>query len=204
MKLLVSSTALTAVSRQRIVSNPKKAIRTSIGSLMFFGLLFFFFLIFTLKRDHRRWSSIYLPWRAVHHGTVPFQIPAPTSKSRTALFRLFGRMLHLAQRMLHPMDIDSSDGHKCWLVLVTGAITSQNEALGEFYGLDGCKPSTDSFKPKKGYPNLNRVSKVFWHSFFHHVNFYVKTGSPLLVFDLPYLESGSPWYCYISNHCTHF
>ena len=44
---------------------------------------------------------------------------------------------------------------------VTGAITSQNEALGEFYGLDGCKPSTDSFKPKKGYPNLNRVSEVF-------------------------------------------
>src|SRR5574338_611165 len=77
---------------------------------------------------------------------------------------------------------------------VTGAITSQNEALGEFYGLDCCKPSTDSFKPKKGYLNLNRVSEVFWPSFFLHVNFYVKTGSPLLVFDLPSLESGSPWY----------
>ena len=87
---------------------------------------------------------------------------------------------------------------------VTGAITSQNEALGEFYGLDNCKPSTDSFKPKKGYPNLNRVSEVFCPSFFHHVNFYVKSGSPLLVFDLPSLESGSPWYCSISNHCTHF
>ena len=87
---------------------------------------------------------------------------------------------------------------------VTGAITSQNEALGEFYGLDRCKPSTDSFKPKKGYPNLNRVFEVFWPSFFHHVNFYVKTGSPLLVFDLPSLESGSPWYCSISNPCTHF
>ena len=44
---------------------------------------------------------------------------------------------------------------------VTGAITSQNEARGEFYGLDRCKPSTDSFKPKKGYSNLNRVSEVF-------------------------------------------
>ena len=87
---------------------------------------------------------------------------------------------------------------------VTGAITSQNEALGEFYGLDRYKPSTDSFKPKKGYPNLNRVSEVFWPSFFHHVNFYVKTGSPSLVFDSPSLESGSPWYCSISNPCTHF
>ena len=87
---------------------------------------------------------------------------------------------------------------------VMGAITSQNEALGEFYGLDGCKPSTDSFKPKKGYLNLNWVSDVFWPSFFHHVNFYVKTGSPLLVFDLPSLESGSPWFCSISNIYTHF
>ena len=87
---------------------------------------------------------------------------------------------------------------------VTGAITSQNEALGEFYGLDSYKPSTDSFKPKKGYSNLNRVSEVFWPSFFHHVNVYVKTGSPLLVFDLPSQESGSPWYYSISNPCTHF
>src|SRR5574338_1588109 len=112
----MSSTALTAVSRQRIVSNPKKAIRTSIGSLEFFGLLFSITSIFTLKRDHRCRSSIYLPWRAVHQGMVPFQIPTPTSKSRTALFHLFGRMLQLAQRMLHPVDIDSSDGHNCWLV----------------------------------------------------------------------------------------
>ena len=87
---------------------------------------------------------------------------------------------------------------------VTGAITSQNEARGEFYSLDGYKPSTDSFKPKKGYPNLNRVFEDFWPSFFHHVNFYVKTRSPLLVFDLPSLESASPWYCSISNPCTHF
>ena len=89
-------------------------------------------------------------------------------------------------------------------IRVTGAITSQNEALGEFYALDGCKPSTDSFKPKKAYLNFNRVSEVFWPSFFNHVNFYVKPGSPLLVFDLPSLESGSPWYCSISNPCTHF
>ena len=87
---------------------------------------------------------------------------------------------------------------------VTGAITSQNEDLGEFYRFDICKPSMDSCIPKKGYPNLNRVSEVFWPSFFHHVNFYVKTGSPLLVSDLPSLESGSPWYCSISNPCTHF
>ena len=87
---------------------------------------------------------------------------------------------------------------------VTGAITSQNEALGEFYGLDSCKPSMDSFKPKKGYPNLNRVSEVFWPSFFRHMNFYVKKGTPWLVFDLPSLESGAPWYWSISNPCTHF
>src|SRR5574338_866183 len=121
MKPSVSSTALTAVSCQQIVSNPKKAIRTSIGSLKFFGLLFSITSIFTLKRDHRCWSLIYLPWRAVHHGTVPFQLPAPTSKSRTVLFRFFGRMLHLAQRMLHPEDIDSSDGHNCCLVQSYGS-----------------------------------------------------------------------------------
>src|SRR5574338_280289 len=87
---------------------------------------------------------------------------------------------------------------------VTGAITSQKESLGEFYGLDGCKPSTDSFKPKKGYPNLNRVFDVFWPSFFRHVNFYVKRGTPWLVFDLTSLESGAPWYCSISNSYSHF
>ena len=102
-----------------------------------------------------------------------------------------------------------------WISILRTAITvvsfrvkadlpSQKEAPGEFYGLDGYKPSTYSFKPKKGYPNLNRVFEVFLPSFFHLVNFYVKTGSPLLVFDLPSLESGSPWYCSISNPCTHF
>ena len=87
---------------------------------------------------------------------------------------------------------------------VTGAITSQNEALSEFYGFEGYKPSMDSFIPKKCYLNLNRVFEVFCPSVFHHVNFYVKTGSPWLVFDLPSLESGAPWYCSISNPCTHF
>src|SRR5574338_1359049 len=74
---------------------------------------------------------------------------------------------------------------------VTGAITIQNEALSEFYGFDGCKPSMDSFIPKKGYLNLNQVFDVFWPSVFHHVNFYVKTGSPWIVFDSPSLESGA-------------
>ena len=96
----------------------------------------------------------------MHHGTGPFQIPAPISKSRTALFRLFGRTLHLAPQMLHPMDTDSSDDITVASFRVTGAITSQNECLSEFYGFDGCKPSMDSY-PKKGYPNLNRVFEVF-------------------------------------------
>src|SRR5574338_146145 len=87
---------------------------------------------------------------------------------------------------------------------VTGDMTSKNEALSEFYGFDGCKPSMDSFIPKKGYPNINRFSEVFWPSVFHHVKFYVKPGSPWMVFDLPSLESGAPWYYSISNPCTHF
>src|SRR5574338_148823 len=65
---------------------------------------------------------------------------------------------------------------------VTGAITSKNEALSELYGFDGCKPSMDSFIPKKCYLTLNRVSDVFWPSVIHHVNFYVKMGSPWMVF----------------------
>src|SRR5574338_643705 len=85
---------------------------------------------------------------------------------------------------------------------VTGAITSQNKALSKFYGFDRCKPSMDSFIPKKGYPNLNRVTEVFWPSFFHHVNFYVKTVSPWLVIDLTSLKSRAPWYCSISSPCT--
>src|SRR5574338_815763 len=58
--------------------------------------------------------------------------------------------------------------------------------------------------PKKSYPNLNRVLEVFWPSFFRHMNFYVKKGTPWLVFDLPSLESGAPWYWSISYPCTHF
>src|SRR5574338_732641 len=44
---------------------------------------------------------------------------------------------------------------------VTEAITSQNEARGNGKGVGGCKLSTDSFKTKKCYSNLNRVFEVF-------------------------------------------
>ena len=90
------------------------------------------------------------------------------------------------------------------LFRVKGAITSQNEGLSEFYGSDSFQPSMDCIMPKKDYPNLNRVSEVFYPSFFRHVDFYCKTGLPWLVFGLPSLESGAPWYCSISNPCTHF
>ena len=87
---------------------------------------------------------------------------------------------------------------------VTGAITSQNEGICEFYRCDCFQPSLVSFIPKKSYPNLNRVMEVFYPSFFHHVDFFCKTGSPWLVNDLPSLESGAPWYCTVSNLCIHF
>ena len=67
-------------------------------------------------------------------------------------------MLHLAPWMLHPVDIDYSDGHNFWLVRVTGAITFQNEGLDEFYGFDSFQPSKDRLMPKKDNPNLDRVS----------------------------------------------
>ena len=75
---------------------PKNPIRTSIGSWKFFTLRFFVTWIFSVKRDPRGWSMIYHRWRVVHHGTAPFQIHAPISQSRTALFSYFGRMLHPA------------------------------------------------------------------------------------------------------------
>ena len=75
---------------------PKNPIRTSIGSWKFFTLRFFVTWIFSVKRDPRGWSMIYHRWRVVHHGTAMFQIHALISKGRTALFRHFGRMLHLA------------------------------------------------------------------------------------------------------------
>src|SRR5574338_32918 len=181
MKHSVSSTALTAVRRQRIVSNPKKAIRSSIGSLKFFGLLFTF--------PGERFSMVLFHFKSLH----------PLIKVERRCFGFLDECCTL-----------HSECCTLWISIlrtaitvvsfrVRGAITSQNETLSEFYGLYGCKPSMESFKPKKGYPNLNRVSKVFWPSFFHHVNFYVKTGSPLLVLDLPSLESCSPWYYSISN-----
>ena len=85
-------------------------------------------------------------------------IHACISKSRTALFHHFGRMLHLAPWMLHPIDIDYSDGHNSGSFRVTGAITYQNDGLDEFYGFDSFQPSTDRLMPKKDNPNLNRVS----------------------------------------------
>ncbi len=63
---------------------------------------------------------------------------------------------------------------------VAEAITSQNEARCEFYGLDSFKPLKGSFIPKKDYPNINWVLEVFYPLFFHHMRFYVKTGSPWL------------------------
>ena len=85
-----------------------------------------------------------------------------------------------------------------------GAITSQKKSICEFYSYDGFQPSLVSFIPKKSYPNLNRVMEVFYPSFFRHVDFFCKTGSPWLVNDLPLLESGASWYCTVSNPCTHF
>ena len=87
---------------------------------------------------------------------------------------------------------------------VTGATTSQNEGICEFYICDSFQPSLVTFIPKKAYLNLNRVMEVFYPSFFRHVDFFCKPGSPWLVYDLPSLESGAPWYCTVSNPCTHF
>ena len=75
---------------------PINPIRTSIGSWKFFTLRFFVTWIFSVKRDPRGWSMIYHRWRVVRHGAAMFQIHALFSKGRTALFRRFGWMLHLA------------------------------------------------------------------------------------------------------------
>ena len=87
---------------------------------------------------------------------------------------------------------------------VTGATTSQNEGICEFYICYCFQPSLVSFIPKKSYPNLNRVMEVFYPSFFRHVDFICKREFPRLVYDLPSLESGAPWCCNVSNSCTHF
>ena len=87
---------------------------------------------------------------------------------------------------------------------VTGATTSQNEGICEFYICDCFQPSLVSFIHKKSYPNLNRVMEVFYPSFFRHVDFFCKREFPWLVYDLPSLESGAPWYCTVSNPCAHF
>ena len=95
---------------------PKKSYPNLNRVMEVFYPLFFRHVDFSVKRDPRGWSMIYRRWRVVHHGTAPFQFQAPISKSRTALFRHFGRMLHLAPWMLHPVDIDYTDDHKLWLV----------------------------------------------------------------------------------------
>ena len=87
---------------------------------------------------------------------------------------------------------------------VTGAITSQNEGIYEFYSYDSFQQSLVTFIPKKSYPNLNRVKEVFYPSFFRHVDFYGKMRLPWLVFMLPSLESGALWFHFVSNPCTHF
>ena len=87
---------------------------------------------------------------------------------------------------------------------VTGAITGQNKGICEFYSYDSFQQSMVTFIPKKAYPNLSRVMEVFYPSFFRHVDFFSKTGSPWLFCDLPSLESGAPWYYKVSNPCTHF
>ena len=87
---------------------------------------------------------------------------------------------------------------------VTGAITSQNEALCEFYSYYSFQRSLVSFIPKKSYPNLNRALVVFYYSFFRHVDFFVKTRITRLLYDLPSLESVAPWHCSVTNSCTHF
>ena len=87
---------------------------------------------------------------------------------------------------------------------VTGAITSQNEGICEFYSYNGFQPSLVSVIPIKSYPNLNRVMKVFYPMFFRNVNFFCKREFPWLVYGLPSLESGAPWYCTVSNPCAHF
>ena len=115
-KVFVSSTSVIAFSHHWLLSYPKKPIRTSIGSWKFFTLRFFVTWIFSVKGNSRGWSMIYHRWRVVHHGTAPFPIHATISKGRTTLFRHFGRMLHLAPLMLHPVDIDSSEGHNSWLL----------------------------------------------------------------------------------------
>ena len=58
--------------------------------------------------------------------------------------------------------------------------------------------------PKKAIRTSIGALKFFSLLFLRQVNFYVKKGTPWLVFDLPSLESGAPWYRYISNTCTQF
>lgn len=85
---------------------------------------------------------------------------------------------------------------------VSVAITCQKEAFYEFYRFDSFKPLMDSFIQKKDRPNLNRVMEVFYPTFFHHMDFYGKMGSPRLVFRFPSPDSGALWYHPFQIHPT--
>ena len=110
---------------------------------------FFRHVDFSAKGNSRGWSMIYHRWRVMHHGTAPFPIHAPISKGRTALFRHFGRMLHLAPRCCTLWISILRRAITLGPFVVTRAITCQNEGICEFYSYDGFQPSLVSFIPKK-------------------------------------------------------
>ena len=156
-KVSVCSTSVTAFSHHWLVSYPKNTIRTSIGSWKFFTLRFFVTWIFSVKRDPSGWSMIYQRWRVVHHGTAPFPIHAPVSKGRTHCFVILDGCCTLHRRCCTLWISILRRAITLGSFRFTGAITSQNEALGEFYSYDSFQPSMVSFIRKKSYPNHNRV-----------------------------------------------
>ena len=95
-KVFVSSTSMTAFSRHWLVSYQKILSEPQSGHGSFLPFVFSSRGFFSVNRDPHGWSMIYHRWRVVHYGTTMFQIHALISKGRTALFRHFGRMLHLA------------------------------------------------------------------------------------------------------------
>ena len=145
----MSSTALTIVSHQRIVSYPKKGYPNLNRVFKVFWPSFFRHMNFSLKREHR--------------GCLRFTIPGEWCTMVLVHFKSLHQFLKVARRCFFFLDECCTLHHRCctlWIPFlrtaitvasfrVTGAINSQNEGLGEFYGFDGCKPSTDSFIPKK-------------------------------------------------------
>ena len=90
------SVSYTSVMASLVSFIPKKSYPNLNRVTEVFYPSFFRHVDFSVKVNSRGWSMIYLRWRVMHHGTAPFSIHAPVSKGRTALFRHFGRMLHLA------------------------------------------------------------------------------------------------------------